>query len=605
MLKERLVILTGPDKNKIVVINGCMNIGRNPDNEIQLNDLKISRRHALIEQTSSGAILRDLHSGNGTFVGNRRILEYQLTHGDIVRIGEQQLRFEREGLVEADSKKTVDSKPSPSLPGVVTGATFDAPGKTPGDIPGKGVRFDKTQAGQVQSENAENIYQTFFARSQITADSDQLKETQKRLHAIYQANHIITSERDINLLFERVMEQIFELIPSHNGIILLADEHNKNELISAFIRSGLPDHEVVISSSIVRQAYEQGEAIITYDAAGDNRFDGGGSIIVQNIASAMCVPLTHQSEHLGVIYVDTRGTTNAFTSSDLEMLVALAGPAAIAIKNAQYVRKLERAYEDTLTALANAIEMRDHYTVGHTWRVTNFSLAIAQHLGWSDEKLKEVRMGGILHDVGKIAIDDAILRKPGNLTDEEYGKIKIHPEKGAQLMQDVDFLQPLIPYCLYHHERYDGKGYPFGLEGDNIPIEGRVVAVADTLDALTSNRPYRKGFDPEKAIGIIEEGRGTQFDPECADALISCYRSGKIDRILQDYLSKDEKSIACPFCSTFIRVPEGINVGDTFSCTVCHRGIELCEINGSYFGQLMSHNAITLPTVSAKTEKIK
>jgi putative nucleotidyltransferase with HDIG domain len=195
---------------------------------------------------------------------------------------------------------------------------------------------------------------------------------------------------------------------------------------------------------------------------------------------------------LGVVYVDTRGTTHAFTQSDLELLVALAGPAAIAIKNAQYVAMLERAYHDTLIVLANAIELRDHYTVGHTWRVTNFAKEIARVLGWDEERIQQTEMGGVLHDVGKIAVDNAILSKPGRLTDEEYEKMKVHPERGARMMEDVGFLKPVIPYCLYHHERYDGKGYPFGLSGESIPLEGRLIAVADTFDAMTSHRPYRR-----------------------------------------------------------------------------------------------------------------
>ncbi|NJL73482.1 MAG: HD domain-containing protein [Candidatus Competibacteraceae bacterium] len=253
--------------------------------------------------------------------------------------------------------------------------------------------------------------------------------------------------------------------------------------------------------------------MLTYDAADDDRFESGASIISQNISSAMCVPLNYQAERLGVIYVDTRGTTNAFVNTDLELLVALAAPSAIAIKNAQYVNMLERSYQDTLTALANAVELRDHYTVGHTWRVTNFALEMARELGWNEDKLREVQMGGVLHDVGKIAIPDAILGKTSKLTDEEYAVIKIHPEKGAQLLQDIERLHPLIPYCLYHHERYDGRGYPYGLGGDDIPLEGRLLAVADTFDALTSSRPYRKGLDPDVAIAEVERCKGSQFDP--------------------------------------------------------------------------------------------
>jgi len=306
----------------------------------------------------------------------------------------------------------------------------------------------------------------------------------------------------------------------------------------------------------------------------------------------MCGPLRHLNDTLGIVYVDTRGTTNAFTQSDLELLVALAGPGAIAISNSQYVAKLQRAYQDMLVSLANAIELRDLYTVGHTWRVTNFALEIARTLGWPEDKLKECEMGGVLHDIGKISIDDAILRKPGHLSSEEFEHMKLHPERGAKLMQDSSFLVPLIPYCLYHHERYDGKGYPFGLKGEQIPIEGRLLAVADTLDAMTSNRPYRKGLDPEFAIGEIEKGKGTQFDPVIVDALVKCYREGKIDRIIQDYHKYDKKSVPCPYCSTYMRLPENVDAGYEFQCGVCHRELRLRSKQDSYFAELISRGEL-------------
>ncbi|MBM3290185.1 MAG: HD domain-containing protein, partial [Candidatus Hydrogenedentes bacterium] len=174
--------------------------------------------------------------------------------------------------------------------------------------------------------------------------------------------------------------------------------------------------------------------------------------------------------------------------------------------------------------------------------------------------------------------------------DEEFAKMKVHPEKGARLLQDIEFLAPCIPYALYHHERYDGRGYPFGLKADEIPIEGRLLAVADTFDAMTSNRPYRKGLDPNFAISELEKGRGTQFDPQVVDAMVKAYKDGKIDRLLQDYYKKEEKSIACPFCSTYLRLPEGVETGHEFPCGVCHRQIKLQFANDMYFGELVSRN---------------
>jgi len=561
MAQEQLVALTGPEAGKAFPINGALTIGRNPDSSVQLEDLQVSRRHAKIEQTDRGTILRDLGSGNGTYVGNRRILEYRLSHGDVIRIGEQEFRYE--GAVTRDAAEPkVDS----------------------------GVRFETGGNKQVSASSADHLFETFFQAPREAPSQEQLREAQQRLQAVYAANQVITSERDLHRVFAVIMDQIFGLVPAHNGVILLRDK-DSGELVTEYVKTGRAAAEVVISSSIVQRAAERGEAVITRDAADDSRFEAGMSIIAQNISSAMCAPLRHQDETLGVIYVDTRGTTNAFVQSDLQLLVALAGPAASAIKNAQYVHMLEKAYADTLVVLADTIEMRDKYTVGHTWRVTNFAMAIAREIGWSEEKIRECEMGGVLHDIGKIAIEDAILGKPGRLTEEEFAKIKVHPERGARLLQDVERLHPLIPYCLYHHERYDGHGYPYGLSGEEIPIEGRVVAVADTFDALTSNRPYRKGLDPDFALGEIEKGRSTQFDPEVVDAFVRAYRAGGINRVLQDFLKKDEKSIVCPFCSTYIQVPDGTQAGDKFDCGVCHRRIGLREQNGAYFGELMPQSS--------------
>jgi HD-GYP domain-containing protein (c-di-GMP phosphodiesterase class II) len=435
----------------------------------------------------------------------------------------------------------------------------------------------------VEALSAANMFNTFFQAAEKAPTIEQQQDAQRRLAAVYRANQIMSSERDLQRLFDRVMEQIFMLVPAHNGVILLYDEQSGG-LATEYVKSEVD--EVIISSTIVNRAFENGEAVLTYDAAGDDRFAKGGSIITQNIASAMCAPLIHQEKALGVLYVDTRGTTNAFEKSDLEMLVALAGPAATAISNSQYMHKLERQYHDTLVGIASLVEMRDHYTVGHTWRVTHFAIEIGKALGWSEEQLKQCEMGGVLHDVGKIAVNDSILKKPERLTDEEFAQMKVHPERGARFLQDWELLRPLVPYCLYHHERYDGNGYPFGLAGEDIPVEGRVIAAADTFDAMTSNRPYRKGLPPEVAIAELEGGRGGQFDPLIVDALVKCYREGKIARVIQESL-KGGRSIVCPFCSTYIGVPVGAAVGHQFQCQVCHRHVALRLSNDAYFGELL------------------
>ena len=587
MRQERIVITAGPQSGTAYEIQGAFSMGRNPDNVFQTDDLQVSRRHAVIEQLPTGTILRDLGSGNGTYVNGRRVLECRLNPNDVIRIGSIEMRFEGQPVVVEPPKPATPEAAQP--PAAAPEAPAGGP-KLGFTMMGRGVtgsvRLEDINEAALESSRAVNIRETFFGAPQESANVEALRDTQRRLAAVYKANQIISSERELNKLFTRVMDQVFELVRAHNGVIILRDQ-DTGELVTEYVKTGSGSGDVVVSSTIVQRALDHGEAVITMNAAVDSRFEAGASIFAQNISSAMCAPLQYQDETLGVIYVDTRGSTSAFKQTDLELLVALTGPAAIAIKNAQYLRQVERGYQDTLIVLANAVEARDHYTVGHTWRVTNFALQMAREMGWTEEQLAVCEMGGVLHDVGKIAVDDAILSKPSKLTDEEFEKMKIHPERGARIMQDTRFLKPVIPYCLYHHERYDGRGYPYGLSGDKIPLEGRLVAVADTFDAMTSSRPYRKGLDPEIAVAELLKGRGTQFDPDCVDALVKCYREGKIAGVLQDG-NKGSQSIACPFCSTYIAVPEGAQAGIEFACDVCHRPIRLMKNNDVFYGQLVA-----------------
>ncbi len=561
MANERLILLTGPEAGRVYEIDGPLTIGRNFDNPIRIDDRGVSGRHAVVERDGDAFVIRDLNSHNGTWVGGVRVTGRRLAHGDYIRIGHQEFRF------ECGASRPPEGAEDPT-------ATW------------RGVRFEDGVQGAFRATSAESLYSTIFRSAADGATAHQLSEAQRRLEAVYKANEIITSERNLDRLFERVMDQIFALVPAHNGVILLKDQ-DPDEWRQAHVRTGSERRTFTVSKTIVNRAYSHKEAIFTSNAKRDARFESGASVHDLNISSALCAPLLYQGEPLGVVYVDSRGAGSAFAASDLELLVALSGPSAIAIKNAQYLNQIEQSYQDTLVLLADAIELRDHYTVGHTWRVTNIAMLMARELGWSEAKIAEVEMGTVLHDIGKIAVDDSILGKAGGLTSEEFERIKVHPKRGADLLKDVGFLKPLIPYCLYHHERFDGRGYPFGLAGDRIPIEGRLVAVADTFDAMTSTRPYRRALDPEEAAVELERFSGSQFDPACVRALVSCLRAGKIHRVLQGHASKDGKAISCPFCSTYLPVAEQAGAGDGLTCHVCRRAIRLRMENDALFGELL------------------
>ncbi len=181
-----------------------------------------------------------------------------------------------------------------------------------------------------------------------------------------------------------------------------------------------------------------------------------------------------------------------------------------------------------LAELSRAIESRDPYTRGHSARVTALADAVARWLGLGDELLRTLQIGGPLHDIGKLSIPGRILRKPGPLTGEELLEIRAHPEAGARLIAPIESALCALPYILHHHERWDGGGYPHGLAGSAIPIEARVLSVADAFDAMTSHRPYRGALDDEQALAEVDRCAGTQFDPGVAHAFLEVWGTGSI-----------------------------------------------------------------------------
>jgi putative nucleotidyltransferase with HDIG domain len=193
----------------------------------------------------------------------------------------------------------------------------------------------------------------------------------------------------------------------------------------------------------------------------------------------------------------------------------------MAFENAKLLFELQNAKEDlllaydqTIEALSYGLDLRDKETEGHSQRVTELTVKIAEKFGIRGEKLRYVKWGALLHDIGKLGVPDSILLKPGPLTEEEWEIMKKHPEYGYNMLKKVDFLLPALEIPLYHHEKWDGSGYPKGLKGDEIPLSARIFAVVDVWDALTSERPYRPPWSKEKALEYIISQSGKHFDPE-------------------------------------------------------------------------------------------
>jgi response regulator RpfG family c-di-GMP phosphodiesterase len=231
----------------------------------------------------------------------------------------------------------------------------------------------------------------------------------------------------------------------------------------------------------------------------------------------------------GVINVMIISRQDSIPAGQMDILSLLAGSAASAMANQKLYRDLQQSYFQAIRALTNSIEARDNYTAGHTDRVTRLAELVARQLSWTEKQVYTLRIGCTLHDIGKIGVPDAILNKTGPLTDNERKRMEKHPQLGLRIIRGIDLFKPSIPYILAHHERFDGAGYPKGLKGKEIPIEGRLLAVVDTFDAVMSDRPYRGGATVEVAVGELVGNAGTQFDPKLVDAFLAVLSSEVID----------------------------------------------------------------------------
>jgi len=206
----------------------------------------------------------------------------------------------------------------------------------------------------------------------------------------------------------------------------------------------------------------------------------------------------------------------------------MANQIGVAIQNLKLIedlsltlKELEKSYENTLETLVSALDFREHETQFHSKRVAMFAVKLAEVMGLAEEERKYIYWGGLLHDIGKIGVSDNILLKPGPLTKSEWVEMKKHPEIGYKILGEVDFLGPAKDIVLYHHERWDGKGYPYGLKNEEIPLYARIFSVADALDAITSERPYRRARTFREAKKEIKRNSGTQFDPEVVKVFLS------------------------------------------------------------------------------------
>jgi HD-GYP domain-containing protein (c-di-GMP phosphodiesterase class II) len=235
----------------------------------------------------------------------------------------------------------------------------------------------------------------------------------------------------------------------------------------------------------------------------------------------VCVPLKRDQRSLGVMIALDKNDSTEFNSVDLKLLNNVGSQCSIFLENAALYQDMQGLFMGILHALTRSIDAKDAYTRGHSQRVAELSRALAVKIGLPEEQCERIYLSGLLHDVGKIGVPEAVLTKPGRLTDAEFDAIKKHPEIGAQILGNIKQLQDILPGVLYHHERWDGTGYPHQFAGEQIPLMGRIICVADCFDAMSSTRTYRPALPLETVLAEIQRCGGAQFDPALANVFVT------------------------------------------------------------------------------------
>jgi HD-GYP domain-containing protein (c-di-GMP phosphodiesterase class II) len=362
-----------------------------------------------------------------------------------------------------------------------------------------------------------------------------LESTQRYLTTLHRVSDLLSRATGVEALFDSILATILEVTGGSRAAILMRStdppsESGEVQVVAVRTRTGGGrSGNVVLSRTVVQDVLERGISTFTHDALADARYVAGESIVRHSIRSVMCAPMRTTATILGVLYVDSR-TTHEFNEAKLELLAAIGNQAGVALHRARLMADMERLFLDVTKAIAAIIDAKDGYTHRHSERVAAFGVRLARQLGLSPDMRSVVELSGLLHDVGKIGVPDAILNKPDKLTPEEFAEMQRHPMHGAAILSNIQSpkVVDVLPGVKYHHERWDGSGYPEGRKGEDIPLLGRILAVADYLDALTSERAYRRATPLDEVVALIQQQSGTAFDPAIVEALTTLHEKGEL-----------------------------------------------------------------------------
>ncbi|HPD17166.1 MAG TPA: HD domain-containing protein [Planctomycetota bacterium] len=465
-----------------------LSIGRSGESDLQLLGLGVSRFHCVVEEHADDVVVADLNSSNGTFVNGQRVKRQPLRVGDEIEIGTIKLVVEAVPQRRAEPVSCYFTESSGSETRVVP--VVKLPDATEAAFPGA--------AGQGDQE---------------------LRRHLGALEKVYKA--IAAEERPARLM-AMVMDTVLEVVRAERGFLLLSERGGG---LRAQVARTAPwasvDPRLPVSRSVLRASIERGASVLCPDLQAGANGANGAQAPTGHTRSVLCAPLQSGDRVLGALYLDVAASTWQFTKQDAEIVGAIARHTGLALHKAELVDDLERLFVGAIETLVAAVEAKDIYTYGHSARVSKLARRIAEGMGLAEPEQEQVKLAGLLHDIGKIGIPEAVLSQRGHLTDDEWAYVRSHPQIGESIIRQMgsDRVAMLCQLVRHHHERLDGTGYPDGLTGDAIPLGARILSVADAYDAMRSNRPYRSPYSAKEAIAELRLNSGRQFDAEAIEAL--------------------------------------------------------------------------------------
>ncbi|HDT14987.1 MAG TPA: GAF domain-containing protein [Firmicutes bacterium] len=408
------------------------------------------------------------------------------------------------------------------------------------------VKYEKEILGVIQLLNKKgggvftrddvDVIQPFLSYIAVLIKNAGLTiENRKRIQSlehIMELTKYVNSTLNLDSLLDIMLDISTKMLGGEAGSVLFIDDEAEELVFAAATgrkKDELKNTRVPIGKGIAGWVAREDASVLVPDVKNDPRFYSKTDEDIKfRTKSIIAVPLRTKEKLIGVVEILNKKNGAQFDEQDKLLLEALANQAAVAIENAKLYSETKDMFLSTVKSLAAAIDTKDAYTHGHSEGVTELSVAIGKELGFSAKEIEDLRLAALFHDIGKIGIEESILRKPSKLTRAEYEEIKKHPDFAANILLSIPQLKEIIPVIRHHHERYDGNGYPAGLKGDEIPYHSRIIAIADTVDAMTTDRPYRKALAFSRSMEEVKRCSGTQFDPGLTGIAIAAMKKSRL-----------------------------------------------------------------------------